>query len=59
MQVPSAPKELKQTTPVYEGADHKSKFEYPMGDLEKPNIPKDLKGKLSQNNVWKYIGLKT
>ena len=51
MQVPSAPKELKQTTPVYEGADHKSKFEYPMGDLEKPNIPKDLKGKLSQNNL--------
>ena len=45
MQVPSAPKEIKQTKPVLEGADHKSKFEYPAGDLDRPEIPKDLQGK--------------
>ena len=45
MQVPSAPREQTQTKPVIEGAVHKSKFEYPLGDMDKPEIPKDLNGK--------------
>jgi hypothetical protein len=45
MQVPSAPREQLQTKPVIEGAVHKSKFEYPLGDMDKPEIPKDLNGK--------------
>ena len=51
MQVPSAPREQLQTKPVIEGAVHKSKFEYPLGDMDKPEIPKDLNGK----SDWKKL----
>ena len=43
MNVPEAPQEKPMPMPVYK-ADHKSNFEYPKGDLDKPPLPKDLKG---------------